>query len=101
MNGHLDLCVLPLAALLAGCAAAPAPLNDATGDFSVVVGVPAEWVSRIDEARYLEAADCALLCPPVFVKHVTSCHLARVVGGRAAVDTAVVVCNGSAGASPR
>ncbi len=101
MSRQLDLCLLALASLLVGCAASPAPVNDATGDFSVVAGMPAEWVARIDEPRYLEAADCALLCPPAFVKHVTSCHLARVVGGRAAVDTAAVVCNGSAEASPR
>jgi hypothetical protein len=87
--------VLSLATMLGGCAAASAPATDATGDFSVVVGVPAEWVSRIDEARYLEAADCAVLCPHAFAKRVSACHLARVSGGKASPDTAAVVCNGS------
>ena len=64
-------------------------------DFSVVTGVPAEWVGRIDEARYLDAAECASLCPATHRAHVTSCHLARVTGALASPDTAAVVCNGS------
>jgi hypothetical protein len=87
--------LLSLASMLSACAAAQSPATDATGDFSVVVGVPAEWVSRIDEARYLEPADCAVLCPSPFAKRVASCHLARVSGAKASADTAAVVCNGS------
>ena len=58
--------VLPLAALLSACAAAAAPAKDGGGDFSVVVGVPPEWVPRIDDPRYLQPAECAELCPAAF-----------------------------------
>lgn len=84
---------IALLGLLSGCGAAPAA---AAGDFSVVAGVPPEWVPRLDEARYLEGSDCAVLCPTAFAKRVTSCHLARVAGAKTSPDTAAVVCNGSA-----
>jgi hypothetical protein len=97
MIGAVRRCcaMVPLLALLSACAAAQSPATDAAGDFSVITGVPAEWVSRIDEARYLEAPDCAVLCPAAFAKRVSSCHLARVSGAKASPDTAAVVCNGS------
>jgi hypothetical protein len=83
--------------LLGGCAGASEPATDASGDFSVVLGVPAEWAPRVDEARYLDAADCAVLCPVAFRKRVRSCHLARVRGAEASAETAAVVCNGGPG----
>ena len=89
--------VFAVALVLAGCGAVGAPANDGSGNFSVVAGVPPEWVSRVDEGRYLEPADCAVLCPIAFTKRVTSCHLAR-VGGKATSDTVAVVCNGVSGA---
>lgn len=86
-------------AVLAGCASRQVPVANATGDFSVVVGVPAEWLSRVDDASYLDPMDCAALCPATFAKRVSSCHLARVTSPKASADTAAVVCNGAGNGS--
>lgn len=93
MNGHARSLAVT-AWLLAGCAGASEPATDASGAFSVVLGVPPEWVARVDEARYLDPAECAALCPAAFKKRVSSCHLARVRGADAVPETAAVVCNG-------
>lgn len=100
MTGRVRLVALAMLWLLAGCAAAQDPASDASGDFSVVLGVPPEWAARVDDVRYLDPADCSVLCPAAFQKRVTSCHLARVTG-KSSPDTAAVVCNGGAGVSSR
>jgi hypothetical protein len=94
--------VLTLAALVGvicvGCGTPPPQSpHGIDGDFSLVVGAPIEWASRIDQGGYLDGAECQRLCPATFASRhgpVELCHLARVVG-QAKEDTAAVVCNGA------
>jgi len=84
--------------LCVGCSAPPpASPSGIDGDFSLVVGAPVEWASRVDQGGYLEGAECERLCPAAAGRQgrVEQCHLARVVG-QAKEDTAAVVCNGAA-----